>query len=230
MEIRVKRLLFVIIILASFSGCAAIHEMPLSRTNTNPVDFNKKSIVIGKISIHNKNKFDFQPSLLEVFVKTNGEDLSFVNPYPIIDFTNPEIIIDPKEVGNEYLFSFDVEPGVIELSSFIFGIKGFLVNGSGYLPFDQEIEISKNEIIYIGDIRVSIVPRKNGEPRAGLVIPLVDQAVTGFSNGTYKVDIHDSYESDISLLIKKFKQLKGREIKKMVLPPWEYPKEAINHN
>jgi hypothetical protein len=69
------------------------------------------------------------------------------------------------------------------------------------------------------------VPRKDSRPRAGSVIPLIDQSVTGFSSGTFVVEVSENYEEDTQLITKRFPYLAGKDIRKMILPEWKYPED-----
>ena len=88
--------------------------------------------------------------------------------------------------------------------------------------------LSKFSFVYIGNIKASVIPRKEGQPRAGSVIPLIDQAVTGFSSGTFVVDLSDNYDEEILLIKKKFPYLTGKNITKMILPEWKYPEKDLD--
>lgn len=192
--------------------------MPLSET-VKEIDTSQKSILLGRITIQNKNKPNHQPELLAVFIKKDGKDFSF---------TKPSLITEIDNESKEYIFSLASEPGVAELNLMRFLRQAFLINGTADLPFKQEIVFPENEIVYIGNINASIVPREEGQPRAGSVIPLIDQSVTGFSTGTFVVEVSDNYDEDIDLIIKKFPYLASKKITKMILPEWKYPEKESN--
>jgi hypothetical protein len=212
------KILAVLTFIALFSGCASVNKMPLNET-VKEIDTSQKSILLGRITIQNKNKPNHQPELLAVFVKKDGKDFSF---------TKPSLISEVDNESKEYIFSLASEPGVAELSLMRFLRQAFLISGMADLQFKQEITFPENEIVYIGNINASIIPREEGQPRAGSVIPLIDQSVTGFSSGTFVVEISDNYDEDIKLITEKFPYLVGKNITKMILPEWEYPKDNAN--
>lgn len=201
-----------------FSGCASVNKMPLNE-KAKDIDTTKKSVLLGRISIQNQNKPSHQPKLLAVFIKKDGKDFSF---------TKPSLISEVDKESKEYIFSLAAEPGKAELNFMRFIRQAFLINGIADLPFKQEIVFPENEIVYIGNITASIIPRAKGQPRAGALLPLVDQAVTGFSSGTFVVDVSDNYDEDIKLIIEKFPYLSGKKITKMILPEWSYPEQETN--
>lgn len=62
------------------------------------------------------------------------------------------------------------------------------------------------------------------EFRAGLPFPLVDQAVTGFSGGTFDVEIIDQFEKDELEFKSRFPALRDVNIQKAILPPFDRTK------
>jgi hypothetical protein len=207
------KIIFLTALIALFSGCASVAEMPFNQS-VKAID-NSKGVLVGSITIQNKNKPEYQPMLWTVFVKKDGKEFAFIKP----------TFISGNSEGNKYLFSIAFEPGAAELYAFRFLGSGTFINGLAQLPFEQQITFEKNKIIYIGDITATIIPRENEEPRAGPVIPIIDQAVLGFSSGTFVVDIKDNYNTDIQFIKQKFPYLKDKMISKMILHPWEYPDE-----
>jgi hypothetical protein len=101
--------------------------------------------------------------------------------------------------------------------------RALLINGLAEIQFKQEITFPEKGIVYIGNIDATIVPRQEEQHRAGPVIPLIDQAVTGFSSGTFIVEVTDNYNEDMKLIIEKYPYLADKKITKMILPKWEHP-------
>lgn len=211
---KVIKLLAVGLLVSLFSGCATVTNMPLKK-DVSSLDTSKKTVLVGRIKVKNKNKINQQPELLVMSAKKKEEDLSF---------NQPTLISATPKVGKDYIFSMAVEPGEITLGSVTFMRQNIFTLGTGAFDLNKKINIPSNKIVYIGNIEANIVPRKENEPRAGSLIPLVDQAVTGFSSGTFKVDIKDNYNEDIALMRKTFPYLANKEITKMVLSKWVYTK------
>jgi hypothetical protein len=79
-------------------------------------------------------------------------------------------------------------------------------------------------VTYLGRIEAVIRERKEEtELRAGPLIPLLDQAVTGFSGGTFDIEIVDRYETDIAEFAKRHPFLASQSVGRAVLPPWKPP-------
>jgi len=206
-------MLTVVIFIGLLSGCANVSKMPLQESATS-VDLSSKTILVGKVNIKNENTKSWQPDLHSIFLKRDGKKYSYIKPTRTSKTPN---------VGKEFLFSLASEPGNAELNFMRFFSRSLLINGTGEIQFKQELNFPESGIAYIGNIDATIVARQPGEPRAGSVVPLIDQAVTGFSNGTFVVKVTDNYEEDIQLILEKYPYLKDQEIKKMILPEWEYP-------
>jgi len=54
--------------------------------------------------------------------------------------------------------------------------------------------------------------RNEGEPRSGSVIPFIDQAVAGYSGGTFDITVTDKSATDIPLFIQTYPCLRGLQI------------------
>jgi hypothetical protein len=61
------------------------------------------------------------------------------------------------------------------------------------------------------------------EHRAGGVLPLIDQAVAGFSDGTFDVVFSDNYDGDMGRFISKFPALNNVPVEKAILSQWVRP-------
>ena len=81
---------------------------------------------------------------------------------------------------------------------------------------DVEFEIRSNVITYIGQAQMVNRKREEGEPRSGSIFPLVDQSVTGFSDGTFDIEVSDNYLEDIKILKEKYPFIRNIEIKKNI--------------
>ncbi|MDZ7923226.1 MAG: hypothetical protein U5M23_04040 [Marinagarivorans sp.] len=96
------------------------------------------------------------------------------------------------------------------------------------LPFDQTIEVPANKVVYLGNIDAVIVPSTDDtQPRAGSVLPLIDQSVAGFSNGTFTAKITDNFELDVAEIKSKLPKVANFDFVNMTLPEWKYPVAAV---
>jgi hypothetical protein len=202
--------LLISIIFLFASGCATVSKMPLQSAS---IDMNtsEKSLLLAKVKIKNNNVPSHQPDLVCIFVDIKGE---------VISYTEPTLTKDLKNDGKEYLVSLDMRPGKATINAIRFSKGSALAE----IPFKQDIEVPQNKIIYIGNIAAIITSKDNdNEPSAGPSIPLITQALAGFSTGKFVVVVADQYDDDVSEFRKQYPYLSGKEIIKMVLPPWVHP-------
>lgn len=102
----------------------------------------------------------------------------------------------------------------------------FPVRGTFTVPLFSPFTLESKEIIYLGHISADLVERTDDSLlRGGLLVPLLDQAVTGAYGGTFIMDISDLYESDISLFQKEYPFLAQFQVENQTLPQWTQPTE-----
>jgi hypothetical protein len=212
---NIGRAILALVILGSV-GCANVSKMPLQEKSKGELSLAQKSILVAKVTIKNENKPGQQPTICCVFVKKEKKDFSF---------TEPLLVNDAGEQGKTYIISAAVEPGETNINMIrFFRQVPLLVFAMADLPFHQVIDVPANKVVYLGNINAVIKPRENdSQPRAGSVLPLVDQAVAGFSSGTFTATVTDQYDQDIQQVKQKFPKVAGFEFVNMTLPAWKYP-------
>ena len=209
---------FTVLLLAVlFTGCVSTKNMPLQSAGLEEKAAPENSILFGKIRVNNINKPGHQPKLTSVVVEENGKSQVFANP---------TLLSESREEGKDYFFSIDSAPGKANIKTInFFRQVPLLVMAMAQLQLETEIEVPENKIVYLGNIDASIKPRQEGQPRAGSVIPLIDQAVAGFSNGAFEVTVSDNSEEDLKAFLKQFPYMQDKEVVKSILPSWTHPKE-----
>lgn len=197
-------------------GCATVAKMPIG-PGSSDVDISQKSILVAKVTIKNQKKPSHQPKMICAMTKKGEEFFSF---------TEPTLVSENEDDGKTYFASLNVDPGKVTLQSFRFTRTiPLLLSAFAELPFELELDVPANKIFYLGEITAVIKDKENdNEPSAGPMIPLIDQAITGFSTGKFEVAIADRYDRDIFELRQLYPYLKNKQIDKMVLPPWVHPK------
>lgn len=201
-------------------GCATIKPSALNQ-GIQSINISQESIALLSIKVSNKYKPSYQPKIMYVFVWENGKDDNKKYSFKVED--------PYKEIENEYneyLISFQLKSGKYKLRE-LFAQSGiFPVRGTFSMPIYSVFEIEANKIIYLGHIEASIKEKtKNDELRAGPVIPLIDQAVTGASGGTFVIEITDLFKNDIDLFKKQYPYLSSYNIENRTLPQWKKPTE-----
>lgn len=199
------------------TGCAA--NMALVK-GQDSVDLSDKSIALVSVKISNKNTPDYQPRLLYAFFFADSEGAEKTH----IDVKNEPQKSEPNQY-NEYLLSFSLKPGTYNFSAIWGGYNiPLLLNAMCVIPLNYKVEVKPNSIIYLGHIDATIRERKNDtEERAGSLIPLIDQAVAGFSSGTFDVLINDNFDEDIKAYLTVYPVLQKHKIIKSILPNWIRP-------
>lgn len=214
---RITNCVMSVVMMFMFSGCAA--NMALTK-GQEQVDLSEKSIALASIRISNQNKPGYQPSLLYAFFFANSSNA---------EKTHIDLKIEPfkseKDQYNEYLMSFSLKPGIYNFSQIWGNYKiPLLLNAMCAVPLNTQIEIKPNSVVYLGHIDATIRERKNDtEERAGGIIPLIDQRVSGFSNGTFDVTIKDKFEEDIKAYIAEYPALNKVKVEKTIMNQWVRP-------
>jgi uncharacterized protein YcfL len=203
--------------LLALAGCATPQKMDLTR-ETQQVDVSKKSVVLISAEIANLHKPDYQPGATVVHVEKPNADKSEDRLNFAVDAEGTEV----TKSGNRYLLRVSIEPGKYVLRG-ISGTSGnFPVRGMFFMPLHVDLDVVPGSIIYAGRIQGRIRARDEGknEFRAGSVIPLIDQSVTGFSSGTFDVTVMDVENEDLARFRSAFPALRASKIVKQVLPPF----------
>jgi hypothetical protein len=216
-----KRLLTVIIVVISFiilNGCGA-SRMALSK-GQDRLDVSAKSIVLATVKISNQNKPGYQPTLYSVLFDANSAGAETAD---FVIWEDPHK--SEKDRYNEYLLSFSLKPG-----SYNFRFVGctyhvpIVIAARCEIPLNSTIEIKANSVVYLGNIDAIIRERKKDEEeRAGPLLFAIDQAVAGFSTGTFDVIFTDKYDDDMVKFRTEYPVLKTVKIDKSILPPWIRP-------
>ncbi|MFY9330046.1 MAG: hypothetical protein WAO76_18815, partial [Georgfuchsia sp.] len=90
-----------------------------------------------------------------------------------------------------YVYRFMVPEGTTEITGITGLAKAFPVVGKFYVPLKMQVPVGKPAVLYLGRVEAVLRPREDNEYRAGGVIPLIDQAVTGMSSGTFDIQLED---------------------------------------
>ena len=216
----IKKLTLVLSVLV-FAGCASVSKMPLQVKGKTGISIAQKSILVATVSIKNANKDSQQPTICCIFLKKDDKDLSF---------TEPTLISDKEKEGKTYIVSMEVTPGTTQINMIRFVRQvPLLLMATADLPFNQTIEVPANKVVYLGKIDAVIQPRTNDlQPRAGSVVPLIDQSVAGFSNGTFTATVKDQFNEDVAEIKNKFPKVANLDFVNMTLPAWKYPEQETS--
>jgi len=189
------------------------------------LDLTKESIAIMSIKVSNEHVLSCQP-FLNLIVIGKGEDVRYKT------FKIKSVFAQEKGKYNEYLISVDLPAGKYMITDVIGESSKILppLWAVTYMPVYLPFELKPNEITYLGRIEGTIRKKQNDDELiAGAVVPLVDQALAGFSNGTYDIIVTDSYNVDITHFTQECPILKKYTVTKSILPSWKKPaKETLS--
>lgn len=217
-----KVLMSVIVSLLGLSGCMTVKEMPL-RSDVTQLDMKTESIVLFSARIMNDVYHRYQPKIITAVIVPEGAKeysqwLSF----------KPQAPYAESDIGvKEYLLSANLAPGKYKIKEIRCMASAFPFNGLCELPMNAEVKIDQpGQMLYLGHVNATIRERKENEMRAGPVIPLIDQAATGMSGGSFDVVFEDRYETDTERYRKTYSAIQNSSIQKAVFPAWVRPMDT----
>jgi hypothetical protein len=93
--------------------------------------------------------------------------------------------------------------------------------GRFYIPVLAEFEVAPNSVTYLGHLGATLRERREGEFRAGPVIPLIDQAATGMIGHAWDVEITNRYDADMAVFRERIPALGDLSVLNEGLPAWD---------
>ena len=196
----------ILILMVFAPGC--MNPMALNK-KADTVDLSQKSIALFTLRASNEYKPGFKPNASWILIKTvsSGKSLKFGLDKPHANTGK----------FNEYLVSVEVESGKHTLKR-VGGVSNrVLIIGTFSFGFNETFEIPLNSVTYVGHVNMNNRERKKGETRSGSIFPLIDQAVAGYSGGTFDVTISDRSATDIALFTQTYPCLKDIQIGKALM-------------
>jgi hypothetical protein len=201
------------------TGCATVAPMSPT-TATSSVDTSKNSYALMTVTLKNAYHTSYQPSPIVVHMERGAAD----SRADRLNFKFDDQATTTSDNGNHYFVRIPLAPGKYVMRG-ITGQSGiFPFHGMFFTPLHETVEIKPNSIVYLGHVDATVVERKDGELRAGPVIPLIDQAATGFSGGTWDIRVSDEFDQDVAEFKKDFPALTNASIEREVLPAWDKQK------
>jgi hypothetical protein len=204
----IRNLVLVLFAAFCFSGCAYGTRMALDANKGNLAKMTKP---IGMFTLRTENVFkpSYQPEVNRIrFVSSASQKEKTFQPGKPYKQAKNEFL--------EYLVSVDLESGDYSLKDIKGTSSGFFVAGTFGFPVNARLKLN-NGITYLGHITMTNHERKEGEERSGSVFPLVDNAVCGFSSGTFDVKVSDRGETDIPDFVQAYPALKDVNIAKAIM-------------
>lgn len=193
-----------------FGGCAS---PGLDKTGK-ALDVSKESIAIMSVNMTNKVKPDYRlQSVKAHFVKAGSTSSQVAIGTGNMEAPNEDILVSVK-----------MAPGTYELSKFVGIARQVLIAGVMDFSVSAAVEIAPQSVVYLGHIRLVNTEKTNKDDQTtGAFLPMIDQAVSGFSSGTIVVGLVDRFDRDVESFKKAYPSLKDIDIsraplKKIVIP------------
>lgn len=210
---------FVIALAVLLSGCATRTKMAFE-SDEERLTQASKPVFLMTATLKNAYRTSFQPKLLVVNVEKQGAK----DAADRLNFTMDEKAkneTDTPEVGSTYFLRLQLDPGRYEIRGLTSLSRSFPINGFFFAPLHASVEAGPPGVFYLGHVTATVRERRGNEFKAGPSIPLIDQAVAGASGGTFDIEVSDRLAADEATFRARFPALKGVEIRKSVLPPFD---------
>ena len=205
-----------------FTGCATVHDMGLTKA-TKTLELKGKGLVLMSMEISNQYKTDYQPQILLAYVETpDAKEKSNRHNFK----TDMDGTVSSSN-GSRYLLRMELDPGhyVVRGASCMY--RSLFLMAQCMMPVHGDIEVKGGSVTYIGRASGIMRERQGDEFRAGPVIPLVDQNVTGFAGSTFDITISDQSQKDIAAYQDIFPALKEANIEINILPPFDHERAQL---
>ena len=222
-RIDFSRLLVFALLAAALAlgGCASTRPMAYGPDPASVKDASKQPIYLMTMTVKNPFKTYYLPAMKSLGVvrgdgKADGDKFGFAPDEPAKNEMNTDAD------GNRYFLRLPLDAGKPHrIHQVFFMASKFPVNGMFFLPLNAELPAAEPGVYYLGHVEASVRERKENEFRAGGVLPLLDQSLSGASGGTWDVAISDRWDSDEKLFRERFPAMGTAAVKKAILPPFD---------
>ncbi len=223
MKIAMSRLLSLVLLTSTLlmTGCATRNKMAFE-DESEKLTPASNPVFLMTTTVKNNYK-NYQPKILVAKLEKpgakNAEDrLNF-----LIDNAG-KIESNNDKNGNTYLLRFQLPAGEYEFVHMFGMASALLINGTFIVPMHATIKSNTPGVYYLGHAEATVRERVGEEFKAGPSIPLLDQAISGASGGTFDVTFSDQWDAYEKTFRAKFKALEGVEVKKAILPAFDRAK------
>lgn len=203
------------------AGCATPTRMVFHK-DTETITSTTKPIFLMTATLNNSYRPSYQPKMLVLNVEKEGASQQSDRMNFLMD-DKAKNESDSPELGNSYFFRMELEKGNYVIRA-LTGFSGIFPRGHFVAPLHAKLQSADTGIFYLGHINAVIRERIGNEFRAGSPVPIIAQTVTGFSGGTFDIEITDQFENDVSEFRARFPALREAVIQKAVLAPFDRAK------
>lgn len=212
-----KKLWFIAVVCGLLNACATVNPMAVNKATTT-VDTASKSIVLMTVDVSRSDDSRYVPVPYVVKVERAGAQTKSDRH----NFTFGKDVATFEADGHPvYMVSMALAPGEYVLGEVTGNASAFPFIGTFNVPLVIPFTVKPNAVAYVGHLTAKLRPRKEGEFRAGPLLPLIDQGVTGLSGGTWDVSIDDGYTHESPRFRTAYKALSNTTIENSPLPPFD---------
>jgi hypothetical protein len=202
---------------AVMTGCATVNPMAFDK-QTKAIDTKEKSIVLMTVDVSRSDGSRYVPEPFVVKLEKPGAQ----NKEDRQNFKFSKDTDALQENGhNVYLVRLALVAGEYKVVNVTGMASAFPINSFFEVPLLSGLKVKPNSVTYIGRVTAKLRERVGNEFRAGPVVPLIDQAITGMSGGTWEVSVDNAADKDIGLFRAAYPVLQGVTIDTAPLPAFD---------
>ena len=206
-----------LLIMLAATGCASIQPMAFDRS-TPHIDPNGKAIVLMAVDLYRDDGSRYNPHPINlILTRPNGTVSGEMFGFHFTEDADA-VIEDTHKI---YLARFSLDAGNYQLLRVLGDANAFPFHGWFDVPLLAPLTATAGSVTYVGRVTAKLRPRENNEFRAGPLIPLVDQALTGVSTSTWDITIDNQADKDLALFRQTFPALVDTQIAVASLPPFD---------
>lgn len=207
---------------ALVTGCATKTPMAFE-DDSEKLSEKVKPVLLMTATIKNGYKPSYQPKVLVLHVERPGATEAKDRFNFVMDAKAKDESDDPLK-GSQYYIRMELEPGTYDIKGMTSMSQSFPVIASFFTPMHSPLEVKGSGVVYLGRVEATVRERQGNEFKAGPSIPLLDQALSGASGGTFDVVISDALATDEPVFRSRFPALKDAAIGKQILAPFDRAK------
>jgi hypothetical protein len=206
-----------IVLSVTLAGCVNVQTMALKK-GQGALDTATKSVVLMAVEVSRADESRYQPLPSILWVT----DLNWGAREQSLRFQmskkNDTTEVDGRTM---YLTSITLSPGRYHFEGISGIAAAFPFVGQFFIPIVADFEVKPGSVSYLGHLKATMRTRREGEFRAGSVVPLIDQSATGMINHSWDVVLDDQSGSDLAMFREHVPALAGLDIVIDPLPPWD---------
>jgi hypothetical protein len=189
--------------------------------STEHVDTHEKSIVLLAVDLHRDDDSRYAPHPINlIFSRPDGTPQGEIFGFHFLEDKDSVL----EESHKVYLARVALAPGSYRVVRVFGDANAFPFHGWFDVPLNSTLTVTPNTITYLGRVSAKLRPRQENEFRAGPVLPLIDQSVTGVSVSTWDIAIDNQADKDLAHFRDSFPVLATATIAVAPLPPFDRAK------